>query len=493
MTPPWFEGLHNRPLWITVALVVVDAVVKVVALGLIPERRRPSSATAWLLLVFFVPYLGIAIFLLIGSPFVNRRRRREQQQAGEVIRSSLLAVPTLDSGPGVPVWLGEAVRLNRHLGWLPDVGNNQATLFTDYDASIAAMAAEVRRAERYVHVAFYIMSWDATTEKFFEALVDATRRGVTVRLLFDHVGTLRIAGYHQLLHRLAQTSIEWHPMLPIQPLKGKWRRPDLRNHRKILVVDGWTAFTGSQNMIDPSYHKKANERGGRRWKELTTRVEGPVVHSLDLVFATDWYLETGEKLAAVEVSQPFPPGTGNVVCQVVPSGPGFPDENNLRLFNTLVYGAERRLSITSPYFVPDESLLYAITTAAQRGIDVELFVSEQGDQFVVDHAQSSYYRVLLEAGVRIYLYPAPAVLHAKHLSVDDLVAVIGSSNMDIRSFNLDFEVSVMYFGASLLQQLSEVEDTYRSISHELTLDEWSVRPLWKRYADNVMRLTSALQ
>jgi cardiolipin synthase len=314
-----------------------------------------------------------------------------------------------------------------------------------------------------------------------------------VRLLFDHIGTLRIPGYRTMLARLDRTGIEWHPMLPVQPLRGKWQRPDLRNHRKILVVDGRAAFVGSQNMIDPSYHNKAHQRAGRKWQDLMVRVTGPVVTSLDIVFATDWFLETQQDLRAEVQPVTFPPGTGDTLCQVVPSGPGFPDENNLRLFNTLIYGAERRLSITSPYFIPDDSLLYAITTAAQRGVAVELFVCEQGDQFMVDHAQHSYYTALLEAGVRIFLYPAPAVLHAKHLSVDDEVAVIGSSNMDIRSFQLDFEVCLMCVGDRFVADLRAVEDDYRARSRELTLAQWRARALPRRYLDNVMRLTSAVQ
>ena len=153
---------------------------------------------------------------------------------------------------------------------------------------------------------------------------------------------------------------------------------------------------------------------------------------------------------------PYEVEPGDVVCQVVPSGPGFPDENKLRLFNSLIYSTQRRLSITSPYFVPDDSLFYAITTAAQRGVDVELFVGEQGDQFMVHHEQRSYYQALLRAGVKIYLYPAPLVLHSKHFSVDDDVAVIGSSNMDIRSFSLDFEVSVMCLSCSLTTAMRQV-------------------------------------
>jgi cardiolipin synthase len=223
------------------------------------------------------------------------------------------------------------------------------------------------------------------------------------------------------------------------------------------------------------------------------QIDGSAVFSLDIVFATDWFLETNEALRDDVQQYAYEKEPGDVLCQVVPSGPGFPDENNLRLFNSLIYSAQRRLSITSPYFVPDESLLYAITTAAQRGIDVELFVGEQGDQFMVHHAQNSYYEALLKTGVKIYLYPAPFVLHSKHFSVDDDVAVIGSSNMDIRSFNLDFEVSVMCVSRSLTTAMRQVEDHYRALSHQLTLDEWRRRPLGKRYIDNVMRLTSALQ
>jgi cardiolipin synthase A/B len=177
----------------------------------------------------------------------------------------------------------------------------------------------------------------------------------------------------------------------------------------------------------------------------------------------------------------------------VPSGPCFPMENNLRLFNTLLYGAQRRLSLTSPYFVPDESLLYAVTTAAQRGVDVELFVSEASDQFMVGHAQASYYQALLDAGVKIWLYPAPAILHSKHFTVDDDVAVIGSSNMDMRSFSLNYEISMLFVGGDAVARIREVEDAYRSVCRPLSAEEWSGRSRGAKYVDTVMRLTSALQ
>jgi cardiolipin synthase len=363
------------------------------------------------------------------------------------------------------------------------VDGNSVELIPGYPDTIAAMTEAVRNAKRFVNAEFYIMSTDHVTDELFTALEEAADRGVEVRVLFDHIGTLRIKGYRRLLKRLRAGRIQW-------------RRPDLRNHRKIMVIDGEVAFTGSQNLIEPSYNNPKHRKVGREWVELMARLRGPIVPTLNVVFATDWLSETDESLEAQLEDQLQPPANsapGNVTAQVVPSGPGFSTENNLRLFNTLIYSAQHRISICSPYFVPDDSLLYAITTAAQRGVDVELFVSEKGVQFLVHHAQQSYYKALLEAGVKIYLYKAPFVLHAKHFTIDDEVAVLGSSNMDMRSFSLNMEVSVMLLGAEIVDSMRSVEDTYRDISHELKLEDWMRRPLAARYVDNVARLTATVQ
>ncbi len=483
----------NAPLWITVAAIVVDLGVKVAALGLIPQNRRPSSAMAWLLLVYLIPFVGLLLFFTLGSRTVDRGRRRIHNDVNEFVHerfSSDVAPQTADVEPR---WLRTAITMSQNLGTLPCTWGNGAELFSNYEESIAAMTAEVEKAERFVNVEYFIMAWDDVTAPFFEACARAVQRGVTVRVLFDHLASRGIPGYKGMKPRFDEAGFLWHPMLPILPFKGRWRRPDLRNHRKILVVDGLVAMTGSQNLIEPGYNKPKNHKAGREWRELTVRLTGPTVTKLNVVFATDWYVETREMLDQDEFVIPEVAHSEGLACQVVPSGPGFSHENNLRLFNTMIYGAQRRLSITSPYFVPDESLLYAVTTAAQRGVETELFVSEAGDQFMVYHAQRSYYQALLDAGVRIWLYPPPYILHSKHFSVDDDVAVIGSSNMDMRSFGLNFEVSTMCFGGDFVREIRKVEDHYRSISRELTLGEWTNIPLKDRYTDNVMRLTSALQ
>ncbi len=372
------------------------------------------------------------------------------------------------------------------------VDGNTVDLIPGYNESIKAMTESIRGARHYVNAEFYIMSSDHVTDELIRELEAAAERGVEVRLLYDHIGTLRIRGYRKLVHRLKSGKIQWKRMLPLLPIHGQWRRPDLRNHRKILVIDGEVAFTGSQNLIEPFYNNPRHRKAGRSWVELMARLEGPVVATLNVVFATDWLSETDESLEH-QLYVPSGPRQGRVTAQVVPSGPGFVTENNLRLFNTLIYSAQHRISVCSPYFVPDDSLLYAITTAAQRGVDVELFVSEKGDQFLVHHAQRSYYEALLEAGVRIYLYEAPYVLHAKHFTIDDEVAVLGSSNMDMRSFSLNMEVSVMLLGAEMVGAMRAVESSYRESSRELTLQDWLHRPVAAKYVDNVARLTATLQ
>jgi cardiolipin synthase len=281
--------------------------------------------------------------------------------------------------------------------------------------------------------------------------------------------------------------------LPIQPWRGRWQRPDLRNHRKLLVIDRTVAFTGSQNMIDRSYKKRANIRRGLQWKDLMVRFEGPIVAGINALFITDWYSETDELLMREIERIPDEKIMDAIDAQVVPSGPGFDLENNLRLFDSLVYNAQRRVIITSPYFVPDDSMLYAITNAAYRGLDVQLFCSAVADQPVVFHAQRSYYEALLRAGVRIWLYKSPTVLHAKHFTIDEEVAVIGSSNMDMRSFSLNYEISVMLHGRHIVTKLREVEETYRQQCTELTLEEWLTRPLRSKVLDNTARLTAAVQ
>lgn len=473
---------------------LVGLAVRVAAILVVPVNRRPSSAMAWLLAIFLIPYIGVVTFLLIGNPKLPGRRRAIQREANTMIAAVARDAPEVVLDPGRQQ-VEAIARLNRNLGALPMVAGNAATLIEDYADAFAQMAAAVDAARDHVLCEFYIMSVDEATRPFFASLEAAVARGVRVHVLFDHIGSKGVPGYRATTAHLDAIGVQWRPMLPVMPLRGKYQRPDLRNHRKILVLDGDVGFLGSQNLIDRSYNKPKNLRRGLTWQELVTRVEGPVVRGMQAVFRTDWYSETGEllELQGAGLVDPQSTPAGDLACQIVPSGPGFDNDNNLKLFNSLLYEARERVSLTSPYFVPDESLMMAVTTAAERGVAVELFVSELGDQPMVYHAQRSYYEVLLRAGVRIYLYPAPYILHSKHVTIDDDLSVIGSSNMDMRSFGLNLEVVMMTSGRSYTTALRAVEDHYRAVSRELTLAEHLRQSLPTRILDNLARLTSALQ
>lgn len=478
--------------WIIAAL--VDLTIKIAALIVIPRRRKPTAAMAWLLAIFLIPYVGILLYLLIGSYRLPQRRRREQARIDDEIRASVRAAGLETMDTAWPRWFQRVVQQNETLTGLPASYGNEATLIGDYQASIDAMAAEIDRATRFVHVEFFIVAWDDTTRGFFSAMERAVARGVTVRLLADHLPSAKIPGSKQTFAELDRIGVQWSWMLPVQPLKGKYQRPDLRNHRKIVVVDGLVAFMGSQNLIARTYDLPGNIKRGLQWQELMARLTGPVVAAVNAVFLSDWFIETGERVddrvPASEITPSRSPDA--LLCQVVPSGPGYDTENNLRMFLSLIYGATERVIITSPYFVPDEAMVYAITTACQRGLDVQLFVSEKADQWLVGHAQRSYYSDLLEAGVRIFMYPAPYILHAKHLSIDDDIAFIGSSNMDIRSFSLNAESSLLVRGASFVAAMREVEQGYRDAGRELTLEQWRTEPLRATFFDGLARLTSAV-
>lgn len=489
---PWIQS--QFPGWIAITLLVIDALVRIIALGSIPYRRKPSAALGWLILIFMLPFVGILIFLFIGSPKLPQRRREKQHEINQRVKATTGNRAIIGQSDHLSLPLSTAAQLNYELGALPMVHGNSFELITDSVYCIDEMTDEVNRAQTYVHFEFYIVTLDPTTRPLFDALIAAHKRGVAVRILIDHVGSIGYPGYRSLVKLLDSSGLTWRRSLPIRPWRGEYQRVDLRNHRKICVVDGKIAFTGSQNIIHPSYNKKSNLRRGLVWKDLMVRCTGPVVDELDAVFASDWYSETDDALfGELDEELDAPPDSTGIMAQVVPSGPGFDQENNLQLFTHIIYNANREVVISSPYFVPDTALLTALKTEAQSGVDVRLYVGATNDHWVAGKAQESYYDELVEAGVTIYQYHSPTVLHAKFILVDDDVTVIGSSNMDERSFSMNHEVSLFIVDEEFTQRMYALErDDFRVSSVPLDAEKWSRRSWMRKYVENVCRLGSAL-
>lgn len=486
----------NWPMVFFISLVVIDNIIRITALFIVPPNRKPGSAMAWLMAIFLLPIPAIIVFAIIGNKNLPKAREAKQVAVNDAVASIARREATESpvSKDMMPVDVVGALTLGQALGAQPVLAGNSATVTIDYEGSFAAMAQAIDAAKDYVHVEFYILQHDKTTDVIFQALRRAKDRGVTVRVLLDHIASVSNPLVKETRKSLDEVATQWSYMLPVRPLRGEYQRPDLRNHRKILVIDGKVGFMGSQNMVDSTYNKKANLKKGLHWRDIIVQVRGPIVLGLEAVFQGDWFLETGEVLTDLkEEKVPTIDRSGTLLCQIVPSGPGYGDENNLQVFVALMYTAQKRISITSPYFVPDSSIMHALRAATARGVEVELFVSETGDQAMVYHAQRSYYDELLRAGVRIWMFRPPYILHSKHFTIDDSVAVIGSSNMDERSFNLNMEVSMVVYGSDFVEKIDEVSDYYRANSRELTMEEWSQQSWRSHLLDNLARLTSALQ
>ena len=484
--------------WATITALIglIGWILPLIMLFIVPVNRKPSSATAWLLLIFLLPYLGLVIFLLLGSPKLPRRRRAEQRSMDSLISKAVAEARTQSElaallDPEIPTRYEPFVKLNANLGGLPAFAGNAVELLSDYNSVFARMAEDIDHAQKFVHVEYFATSRDEETECVFASMERAVSRGVKVRMLMDHLGSRKYPNFKEMQARLTAAGIKHHLALPLHFFGAQYTRIDLRNHRKIVVIDGHIGYTGSQNLIKRNYFRK----DAIYYDELVARVSGPVIGQLEAAFATDWFSETGILLtrqSAQEITLE-PKAAGGVLCQVLPSGSGFDNENNLKLFTALIHGAQHTLVITNPYFVPDDALMIAITSAAQRGVNVTLINSEASDQFLVSHAERSYYEELLRAGVKVYQYKAPVLLHSKHISIDDDIAVIGSSNLDIRSFQLNLEVTLICYAPSVVADLRQVEAGYLHKSRPVNLAEWETRSAKEKLYENIARMTAALQ
>ena len=273
-------------------LILADLAIRIAALIIIPRDRKPTAAMAWLLAIFLIPFVGIILFLIIGNVKLPKKRMERQKEINALIEQRAEGVD-LDTDPEAwPSWFRTISEQNRRLGALPATGGNRAELIGDYQASIDRMAADLDLAERFVHVEFFIVAFDDTTRGFFAAMERAVQRGVTVRLLMDHIASAKVPIHKETVAELERIGVIWRYLLPVQPFKGHYQRPDLRNHRKLVVVDGRVAYTGSQNLIDRSYDSPKNLKRGLKWQELVTRVTGSSVTAINAVLLSEWDAET---------------------------------------------------------------------------------------------------------------------------------------------------------------------------------------------------------
>lgn len=474
---------------------LVDWVLRIVALFVVPRNRKPTAGMAWLLVIFLFPIVGFLVFFVLGSSKLPESRRNAQKMLDEAIQRTVIRFNKENpkssglSKPLPPRFAHLAV-LNQSLTHLPVVEGNAVELISEYEAVIHLLVLDIDRAQKHVYLEYYIIVMDEATEPLFKALAQAVARGVVVRVLYDWYATRKYKNYKKMRQRLTRDGVLFQAILPFKLPGSGYVRPDLRNHRKLAVIDNHVGYTGSQNLIRRDYHRK----DGLIYDELMVRLQGPIVQELTAVFLTDWYSETQVLLESLDPEVvPVLESAGEVQAQILPSGPGYEDENNLKLFTSIIYAAQEQVTIVNPYFVPDESLITALKSAVHRGVKITLINSEAQDQWMVAHAQRSFYEVLLRAGITIYLYNAPVLLHSKFIIADEQLVTVGSSNFDLRSFVLNLEVTLVIFDANTATMFKQIVEQYISRSTPMRLDYWENRPLRLVLLDNLARLTASLQ
>lgn len=481
-------------------LLLLDLLIVVFLIPTIILQRRESGATlAWILTIVLIPFLGLLAFWVFGTTRLHIRRSKrlkaEAQLTTVLHKSHRQPIIQPAEGDFPPTLL----QLAKKLDGVGPLAGNDVTLFRQgfeerdqqNSETFDAIETTIDSAQDHIHLIYYIWEPDRTGARFRDALMRACQRGVKVRLLLDDVGSRKAKPI--FFQNLLEAGGRVERFLPVNPLSRQLSLNN-RNHRKIIVVDGNIGFTGSMNVGD--VYAGLEEP----WYDLHARIQGLVVHSLQEVFCQDWYHATAEDLICDAyfppitsiASTPLIQGNPQIWAQLLASGPA---DERWRSIHTLLFGAinlaQQRVWIETPYFVPDPSILMALETAALRGVDVRLLLPEKSDHPLVLYAGRSFLDELLAAGVRVFELQG-AMPHAKTATIDSIFSTLGSANMDQRSFRLNFEANLFFYGAEVATQLEQDFLLLCSQSIEVTQENRRDISKYQRFAEGVGRVFAPL-
>ena len=477
-------------LWAT--LVAIEFVLRLFLVGVVVMRRLPvGESFAWIIALLALPVIGSFIYLIAGERKLGSiRLKRYEQLTGRVAH------------PAIATWLereqdwsalnhpwSPIARYGTGVCGMPPLRGNRWKVIEDSDEFLQSLIDDVEHAEQHVHLLTYIYDPVRQGIALGEAMCRAAQRGVMCRVLVDGVGS-RPFLRSELCKQMRAAGVNVVEALPVNLFRFLFQRVDLRNHRKLAVIDGTIGYVGSQNITDDLYNRGVLKHF-KRWKDASARVQGPVAQALQVVFLRDWQLDASETIRNIEA---FMPDLGEMddtgaAMQVLPSGPGDTPRAIHQAILMAAFSAREELILTTPYFVPDDAMLEALVAAAARGVAVTLVVPARSDAPIVCAAGRSTYPELLGAGVKILLYRG-GTLHSKTLTVDRRLAMIGSANLDMRSFWLNFEVTLLAYNADFSEEVRNVQMSYVRDSQTLRPDWWQRRRLSSRLWDSVARLLS---
>lgn len=468
-------------MWIALLTIGLVAWSIGVAFVIILQRRSAAATLAWLMALVLLPVIGLVIYRFLG-PLRLERKKLKRSASKRVVGEALAALASIDAASVEHLQLA---RLGIELGEASPLRAEELEVFTDGASAYASLLAAIAAAEHHVHLEYYIWEPDTIGTQLRDALIERRKAGVKVRMIVDGTGSSHLTTKFLAPLRAAGVEVAWFNPVRLRSLRV--RRPDFRTHRKIVVCDGRVGFTGGMNISDLHSAELSKEF----WRDTHLRVTGAAVWSLQRLFVEDWYYAADRLCPVDAVTFPAPGGPGEFLVQILGSGPDTSAFAIHKALFTAINQSTERLWLTTPYFVPDEAVLTALVTAGLRDVDVRLIVPKRGDSRLVDLAARSYFPELLEAGVRIYEYET-RFIHAKTMVCDDDVAVIGTANLDNRSFRLDFEVAAVVFGTQVNGTLAKAFELDLAGCRELTRRELGRQRLRTRFGQAAARLISPL-
>ena len=461
-------------------LAVFDAGLAILfSIVVISKKRDPAVTLAWVLGFFFLPVLGVLLYLFFGYQRFRLRRRQTPNPSG---RLPSLHAP--DAQAALPDPLRGVADLANRLTEYPVTAQNRVEVFTRADDTDTALTAAIRGARRHIHMCYYIFEPDSDGIFYRDLLAEKAREGVQVRLLMDAVGSFSVDDDFLAPLRRAGARVDFFG--PFGTIRRPWAF-NFRNHRKLTVIDGRVGFLGSQNIGHHFWRV-----GSRRiaWRETDVRVEGPAVEELQTVFAEDWHFVTRENLTGDDFfPPPSPDAAGTTLVQALPTGPDRKEDALAFIFVEALHTARERVTITTPYFIPTPAVVLALEGAARRGVRVDLLVPRRTDHPVVTWAGRSYFDEFVESGVRIFEY-AEAFLHSKVVTVDGRLALLGSANMDTRSFRINFELSLLVYDEKVVGQLVDTFD--KTAGQSVAVSARPARAPVRHFAEGLCRVLSPL-
>lgn len=483
--PDWLDRLLPLSGYLLGAL---DVSLRLAGASIVLLRRstQPAKAIPWIIVVLAVPFIGILLYAVFGETSFGAARRRRYLRSAARLREATRTGqaepphphPELDSHDvqvaaaalsldAAPIRLGNAV----HITAEPE---EMERWFVE----------AILAATRAIDITTYIFEDDRCGRAVAEALAAAVRRGVRCRVLVDGVGSKRFIA-SPLMAQLRRDGVQVRVALPASLLRVIFHRIDMRNHRKVVVVDGRLGFTGSRNFVAPEFLAKKDYAP---WVDCLLRIEGPAVEDLHRVFAIDWNFETDE---AVDVGPAPAPAGGRCPVQVLPTGPAYDSDSVAQMLHASIQVARQEVVLTTPYFVPDGAFLRSLAVAARRGVAVHLVIPQRNDSALVALASRALLGPLLEAGVHIWEFPH-GLLHAKTVTVDGVLAIVTSANLDRRSFELNFEVTAALYANDATADVRAMQQAWIDASRPFQREPWAHRGAWERYKEGLAGLLAPL-